>query len=205
MSIPKPSEQTTPLLIIITGPSGVGKDSIISRMRENGESYFFTVTATTRTQRPTELNGVDYIFVSEQDFQQMIESGELLEWAKVYGHFYGVPKTHIVNALDNGTDVVIKTDVQGASSIKKLVPEAISIFISTPSIEELEYRLSLRKTESSKALRLRLQTAVEEINIASTFDHIVINHRDKLEDTLKEIETVIKWEKRNHHRGKISL
>ena len=198
-------ERGGPLLIILSGPSGVGKDAVLSHMQDQGKPYHFTVTATTRPRRPAEVNGVHYRFVSEQAFRRMIADGELLEWAEVYGHLYGVPRSQVKRALSEGADVIIKTDVQGAATIRKLVPEAIFIFLAPPSVEELEHRLRLRMTESKEALRLRLQTAVAEMDEASKFDHVVTNYRDRLDDTVRDMEAIVDRERRLAPHRKMPL
>lgn len=198
-------ERAGPLLIILSGPSGVGKDAVLSHMQDQGKPYHFTVTATTRPRRPAEVNGVHYIFVSEKAFRQMIVDGELLEWAEVYGNLYGVPRSQVKRALSEGADVIIKTDVQGAATIRKLVPEAVFIFLAPPSVEELEHRLRLRMTESTEALRLRLQTAVAEMDEASKFDHVVTNYRDRLDDTVRDMEAIVDRERHVAPHRKIPL
>ena len=198
---PKPS----PLLLVLSGPSGVGKDAVLERMRQQGKPFHLTVTATTRRRRMTETDGVDYIFVSWESFQQMIKDGEFLEWAKVYGNLYGVPKAQVVCAFGEGRDVIIKTDVQGAATIKKLAPEGVFIFLTPPSIDELEYRLSLRMSESSEALQVRLRTAEAEMEEASKFDYVVTNHRDRLDETVAEFESIVAQERRKTPQRKVVL
>ena len=194
-----------PLLIVLSGPSGVGKDAVLSRMRELNKPYHFTVTATTRLQRPTERNGTDYIFVTKEVFRSMIERGELLEWAEVHGNRYGVPKGQVVDALRAGRDVIIKPDIQGAATIKKLAPDAVFIFLAPPDMDELARRLRQRMTESSEALRLRLETAEREMQQAPTFDYVVVNHQDRLDDTVAEIEAIVARERGRVPPRKVSL
>lgn len=164
-------------------------------MREQGKPYHFTVTATTRPRRPAERNGVDYRFVSREEFRRMIDEGALMEWAEVYGNLYGVPRSQVVEALGQGKDVLIKADVQGASTIKKVATDAVLIFLAPPSMEELASRLSLRMTESSEAFRLRLRTAQSEMAEASKFDYVVINRRDQIDKTVSEIEDIVDRER----------
>ena len=190
-SIPSPN----PLLIVLSGPSGVGKDALLKRMKELGKPFHYTVTATTRLPRANEEDGVDYIFVSDEQFKRMVEQGELLEWALVYGNSYGVPKAQVRRALSKGKDVIIKTDVQGAATIKSLAPEAIFIFLMPPSIEELERRLKERKTESGGPLGLRLRAAQEEMKQLPIFDYIVVNHNDLLDKAVATIESIVTAEK----------
>ena len=194
-----------PLLVVLTGPSGVGKDAVLSRMRELGKPYHFTVTATTRPQRRTERDGVDYIFVSKEVFHQMVERGELLEWAEVYGNLYGVPKAQVAEAFNRGDDVIIKADVQGAATIKKLAPDAVFIFLAPSDVDELARRLSERMTESSKALRIRLKTAENEMRAAHNFDHVVVNYQGQLDSTVQEIESILMQERSRTAPREVSL
>ena len=188
---PSPAEAHTPLLIVLSGPSGVGKDTVLARMRELGSPYHFTVTATTRPRREGERDGVDYIFISERRFVAMRDAGELLEWANVYGYFYGVPRSQVTGALREGKDVVMKIDVQGAATIRKSVPEALFIFLAPPSMDELARRLGERMTESPETLRRRLETARSEMGEAAHFDHVVPNHSGRVDDTVAEIERLV--------------
>ena len=193
-----------PLLIVLSGPSGVGKDAVLSRMRELSRPYHFTVTATTRPRRANERDGFHYIFLSKAAFQSMIDNGELLEWATVYGNYYGVPKEQVVKALDGGADVIIKADVQGAGSIKSIVPEAVCIFLSA-SPDELKTRLRERMTESEEAYRIRVETAERESRESCKFDYVVINHTGRLDETVSEIDRIIDDEKRKKPRRTIKL
>ena len=198
------SDMTGPLLIVLSGPSGVGKDAVLSRMRELSRPYHFTVTATTRPRRTGERDGFHYSFLSKEAFQSMIDNGELLEWAEVYGNYYGVPKEQVVQALDGGADVIIKADVQGAESIKSIAPEAVCIFLSA-SPEELKTRLMERMTESEEALRIRVETAERESRESCKFDYVVMNHTGRLDETVDEIERIIESEKRKRPRRSIEL
>ena len=174
MSSTSPCEATIPLLIVLSGPSGVGKDAVLARMRElmrgKDNPWHITVTATTRPQRPNEHDGADYIFVTEETFRHMIERGQLLEFAEVYGNLYGVPKDQVEKALETGRDVIIKADVQGAATIRKVAPEAVFVFLAPPNMENLASRLRQRMTESPEALSLRLKTAQNEMGKISNFD-----------------------------------
>ena len=188
------------MLIVLSGPSGVGKDAVLERMKEQGKPYYFTVTATTRPPRDSERDGVHYVFVSDETFREMIDGGELLEWAEVHGYLYGVPKSQVVKALGEGKDVIIKPDVQGAATIKELVPDALLVFLAPPTMEELERRLDLRKTEAPDALHVRIQNARAEMKEAGKFDHVVVNHRDRLDETVEEIEGLIASERTRSSR-----
>ena len=186
----------SPILIVLSGPSGVGKDAVLSRMKELDRPYHFTVTATTRGRRPNERDGVDYIFITRRDFDEMLREGELLEWAQVYGNMYGVPKAQVRDALSQGRDVIVKADVQGAATLKRLVSEGLFIFLAPPSIEELARRLSERLTESPEELRTRLRTAEHEMDEASKFDYVVVNRHGRLDEAVQEIEDIVDRERR---------
>ncbi|MBX3048223.1 MAG: guanylate kinase [Anaerolineales bacterium] len=186
-----------PLLIIISGPSGVGKDSVLQRMKDKGLPFHFVVTATTRPQRPEEQEGVDYIFVGREEFAHMIDQNELLEYALVYGDYKGIPKAQVRKALQSGKDVVMRVDVQGAATVRKISPEAILIFLTTASEEELVQRLENRNTESSEDLKLRIATARQEFKRIAEFDYIVVNRDNALDETVDVIKAIIDAE---HHR-----
>jgi guanylate kinase len=194
-----------PLLIVISGPSGTGKDAILSRMKKAGYPAEFITTVTTRSQRAREKNNVDYHFASTERFQEMIEHKELLEWAKVYGNWYGVPKQPIKQALDRGQDVILKVDIQGAATIKKILPQAVFIFLMPPSREELATRLKQRHTESLFDLELRLKTAEEEMQQLSLFDYVVVNKQDEISLAVSAIEAIITAEKHRVTPREISL
>jgi len=148
-----------PLLIVISGPSGVGKDSVVQRLKERQVPFHFVVTATNRPARPDEVDGVDYIFVSTGQFAQMIEDNELLEWAHVYGDYKGVPKQQVRNAFASGQDVVMRLDVQGAATIRQLAPESILVFLLADSEEDMVTRLRGRQTDTEDAIKMRIATA----------------------------------------------
>ena len=186
---------TRPLLIILSGPSGVGKDAVLARMKESGYPIKYIITLTTRPRRAKERNNIDYCFISDKKFKEMIEKNELLEWANVYGNWYGVPKEEVKNALDKGQDVMVKVDIQGVANIKKILPQAVSIFLMPPSIEELGLRLKQRRTESSFDLSLRLKTAEEEMKQLPEFDYVVINRWGEIDLAVADIEAIITAEK----------
>jgi guanylate kinase len=187
--------QTKPLLFILSGPSGVGKDAVLNRMKETSFPLKYVVTVTTRTRRDTEIDGADYTFVSRDDFLKMIESGELLEWANVYGNMYGVPKKTVESALNEGCDVMVKVDVQGAATIKEKIPESVSIFLDIPRNEDLSDRLRNRKTESPEALELRNSTATIEMLEKQKFDYTVINKHGDIDSAVSEIKKIMDAEK----------
>ena len=188
-------EGSRPLLIVLSGQSGVGKDTVISRMREMGRLFRYVVTATTRPRRAKEKDGEDYHFLSKGEFQQMIDESRLLEWANVYGNYYGVPKDEISKVLSKGMDVIVKVDVQGAATIKKILPQAVFIFLMPPSIEELERRLRQRCSESSADLELRLGKAREEVERLPLFDYVVISRQGKIDDVVSRIYSIVVAEK----------
>jgi len=190
-------EQRQPLLIVISGPSGVGKDSVLERMKERDLPFHFVVTATTRPKRPGEVDGVDYYFVTHDEFAEMIEQGELLEYAIVYNDYKGIPKGQVRQALASGRDVMMRIDVQGAETIRELCPDALLIFLSTRSEGELVSRLEARKTETPEGLKLRIATARQELKRVGMFDYYVINADHRLDETVDIILSIIRAE---HHR-----
>jgi guanylate kinase len=190
---------TQPLLIVISGPSGVGKDTVIQRMQERNLPFQFVVTATTRPPRPNEVHGKDYFFYSNDEFAEMIEKGELLEHAIVYNDYKGIPKAQVRDALSSGKDVIIRLDVQGAATIRNLCPDALMIFLSPQDEAEMVDRLHIRKTESPEELKLRIATARQEMNHLDSFDYVVINREFHLDETVDAIISIIVAE---HHRVK---
>jgi guanylate kinase len=191
---PPPDE---PLLIVISGPSGVGKDSVIKSMKERDLPFHFVVTATSRAPREHEEHGVDYFFISSEEFTQMIEDDELLEHALVYGDYKGIPKEQVRQALASGKDVVMRIDVQGAATIRNISPEALLIFLTTQNESEMIERLKLRKTESTDGLKNRIATAREELKRKNEFDYVVINRDSHLDEAVDTILAIIRAE---HHR-----
>lgn len=189
--------QASPLLIVLSGPSGAGKDAVLQRMKERGLPFHFVVTATTRPRRPHEVEGRDYLFVSPEAFALMIERGELLEHAHVYNDYKGIPREQVARALDSGRDVLLRIDVQGAATIRSLCPEALLIFLSSQGEEELAARLRSRHTESRDDLHLRLETARQELLQLDLFDYVVINADYRLDHAVDTILAVIEAE---HHR-----
>ena len=194
-----------PLLIVLSGPSGAGKDALLTRMKESGYPLEYITTVTTRAQRADERDNVDYHFVSTRKFQEMIKNNELLEWANVYGNWYGVPRQPVKEALDRGQDIIVKVDTQGAATIKKILPEAVFIFLIPPSMEELAMRLKQRHTESPFDSALRIKTAEEEIKQLPLFDYIVVNKRDEIDQAVSEIKAIITAEKCRVSPRKIAL
>ena len=196
---------TRPLLIVLSGPSGAGKDAVLGRMKELGYPLKFITTVTTRPQRANERDNIDYHFVSTERFQEMVSGNELLEWANVYGNWYGVPKQPVKQALDKGQDTIVKVDIQGAASIKKILPQAVFIFLTPPSMEEAIIRLKQRHTESAFDLALRIKTAEEEIKQQYLFDYVVMNKQDKIDLAVSDIKVIITAEKCRVNRREITL
>lgn len=184
-----------PLLVVISGPSGVGKDATIQRMKERGYPCHFVVTATTRSRRANEEDGVDYHFVSEAAFTAMIAQGELLEHALVYGQYKGIPKTGVRAALASGHDVVMRVDVQGAATVHQIVPQAVTIFLTAESEEALIERLRRRRTEDDAQLQRRIATARAELRRAVEFKYRVVNCECALDDTVDEVIAIMQAEK----------
>ncbi len=193
-----------PLLVIFTGPSGAGKDTLAAALSSRpGSNIGFAVTATTRPPRVGETDGRDYHFVSDAEFERMIRDGEMLEHAIVYGQHKGVPLSSVRRVLHEGKDVLLRTDVQGARFIKAQVPGAVTVFIAPPSREELERRLRERDSDTDDQVALRLKTASEEMNAAGEFDHTVVN--DDVERAAAEIEAIIDRERQRPGREPLSL
>ncbi len=184
------------LLIVLSGPSGTGKDAVLTRLKELKYPLEYITTVTTRPQRANEKDNVNYHFVSMERFQEMISGQELLEWANVYGNWYGVPREAVKQALGKGQDVIVKVDIQGAATIKKILPQAVFIFLVPPSSEELASRLKQRQTESAFNLALRLKTADEEMKQLSLFDYIVLNKTGEIDQAVSDIKAIITAEKR---------
>lgn len=177
----------------------------MQRMQERGLPFHFVVTATTREKRETETHGKDYFFVSKEEFAHMIDADELIEHAIVYGDYKGIPKQQVREALASDKDVVMRVDVQGAESVRKMAPEALLIFITTDSEEELVHRLETRKTETPDSLALRIATARKELKRLDAFDYVIINRDFHLDVTVDSIRSIIDAE---HHRvnpRKVSL
>jgi len=194
-----------PLLIVISGASGAGKDSVLQRMKDRGLPFHFVVTATTRKPRPGEKDGRDYFFVSHERFAAMIEKGELLEHAIVYSDYKGIPRQQVRQALDSGQDVVMRIDVQGAETIRALCQEALLIFLVPASEDEMVRRLKARKTETPQDLQLRIETARQELQRMHVFDYYVVNADAQLDAAVDLIEAIIEAEHHRIHPRRVSL
>jgi len=194
-----------PLLIVISGPSGVGKDTVIEWMNKRGLPFEFVVTATTRPPRQDEVHGVNYIFLTKDQFAEMIEKGELLEYAVVYEDFKGVPKEQVRKALASGRDVVMRLDVQGAATVKRLLPDAVLIFLSAASEEELYARLQARAADTDVQIQRRIETAREELQRLGEFDYVVVNAEGALEQAVDAILAIIQSEHCRVHPRMVQL
>lgn len=189
--------QSEQLLVVISGHSAAGKDTVIQRMKERDLQIHFVITATTRPARDDEQHGVDYFFVSHDEFARMIENDELIEYAIVYKDYKGVPREQVDSALASGKDVVMRVDVQGAASIRELYPKAILIFVTAQNEEELIRRLVDRKSESPEGLKLRIAMARNELKRIDDFNYLVVNQDSHLDETVDNIISIIDAE---HHR-----
>ena len=192
---PAPALKRKPLLFVLSGPSGAGKDAVLAKIKDSGNGIHHVVTVTTRPQRTGEIEDTDYHFVSIDKFQKMIENKELLEWAKVYDNYYGVPQGEVQQALGRGQDAIVKVDTQGAASIKSILPQSVLIFLIPPSGERLATHLRLRCTETDSDLALRLQAVEQEMKSLHLFDYVVMNYPDQIDLAVAQIEAIIIAEK----------
>ncbi len=184
-----------PLLVVLSGPSGVGKDAALDELKKLDRPWHFALTATTRPPRSGELDGVHYIFLETETFLKMKERDEFLECAEVYGNWYGVPRAQIRQALRECRDVILKIDVQGAATVRRLAPESVSIFMMPGSYDELTSRLTGRMSENSPEMDLRLNAAQGELAQVQQFDYRVVNRDNKLDQVIAEIDAIIAAEK----------
>lgn len=194
-----------PLLVVISGPSGVGKDAILKALQERSLSLHFVVTMTSRKPRRGEVDGQDYFFVSREQFEDLIRQDEFIEHAIVYDDYKGIPKMQIRKAFASQRDVILRVDVQGAMTLRRLCPEAVLIFLIPGNEKEWLDRLRDRKTETPESLNLRLNTAKQELEYLSEFDYVVVNAQDKLNLAVDTVVSIINAE---HHRvipRKVSL
>jgi guanylate kinase len=189
--------QSAPLLIVISGPSGIGKDTVVDGLKARDLPFHFVITATSREPREYEVDGRDYFFYSQNEFESMIEAGEFLEYAWVYSAYKGVPKSQVRKALASGEDVVMRLDVQGAATVRSLCPEAILIFLTANTKDEWLQRLKDRRSETEEEMALRIETARKEYDQLDLFDYIVVNPANALDEALDVIESIIATE---HHR-----
>jgi len=188
------------LLVVVSGPSGVGKDTIIEalRRRRRVPDYHYVVTCTTRAPRPGEMDGVSYHFLSRERFRALLEAGAFLESAEVHGSWYGTPRAEVRRALAGGHDVILKIDVQGAAAVKSRVPDALLVFVVPPSMEALFRRLRSRATETAEQLEVRQRNAAIELARAGDYDHVVVNDDGQVERTARRIDEIIRAERARH-------
>jgi guanylate kinase len=188
-------------LIVISGPSGAGKGTIVKALLDQYPSIHYSVSATTRAPREGEVNGINYWFVAREEFERMREQNELLEWAEVYGNFYGTPRLRVMEAIGLGHDIILEIDPQGAMKIKERFPSAVFVYIMPPSPRELSKRIRGRGTESQDAIRCRLNSVANELRYVHEYDYLVIN--DNLDEATTDVASIIraeKWRvKRNVH------
>jgi guanylate kinase len=196
------SDPPNPMLVIISGPSGVGKDTIIEALQRRGHlpAYHYVVTCTTRPRRANEIDGVSYKFVSVSAFLAMRDAGELLEANEVHGNWYGTPRAGVRDALARGQHAILKIDVQGAEVVKRLVPAALLIFVLPPSLETLVEHLKARRTESAEQLEIRQRNAALELARKDDYDYVVVNQENRVDATAENIEQIISQEERRGPR-----
>ncbi len=195
VTLPIQLPERPPLLIVVSGPSGVGKDAALKRMRELNYPFYFLVTNTTRPKRAEEIDGIDYHFITKEQFAAREQHGDFLERAVVYGYDYGNSRSEVRAALARGQDVIMRIDVQGAASIKRIMPEAVFIMLLPPSSEALEARLRKRRSEPEEYLQIRLHAARLEMNEVEKFDYVIVNEDDALDETAQLIHDIIEVEK----------
>ncbi|GLI50320.1 guanylate kinase [Tepidanaerobacter syntrophicus] len=188
------------LLIVVSGPSGVGKGTLCNALVKNIDNLFISISATTRPPRTGEVNGVNYIFMNQENFEEKIEEGQFLEWAKVYNNYYGTPKEFVVEKLKEGKDVILEIDIQGAAQVKKNCPNGVFVFIAPPSLEELRKRIINRGTDNEESINLRLKSAKEEMRASFDYDYVIIN--DDLDKAVLKLQSVILAERCKVSRNK---
>ena len=198
-------EDNRNLVIVISGPSGVGKDATIARIKQSGLKFHHVTTATTRNKRPGETDGVDYFFISGDEFRDRINKDEFLEYAEVYGNYYGVLKSEVRQGLISNLDVLIKVDVQGAVTLKKKIPDAVFIFLLPPSAEDLHQRIRSRKSDTDEAVGLRMGMLTEELKSLALFDYAVVNHNNDLDETVTTMKAIISAEKNRVKKRSVTV
>jgi guanylate kinase len=184
---------TRGLLIVVSGPSGVGKDALVTRLLQRDSRLRYSVSYTTRPRRDYEVNGQHYYFVREPQFEELVRAGELLEHARYNGYLYGTSRERVEEAQREGIDIILKIDVQGAEQVRRQRPDGVFIFITPPSLKELEERRQKRHSESEETMQERQQTAIEELEAAERYDYVVVN--DDLERAVKEVQSIIRKER----------
>lgn len=180
-------------LLVLSGPSGVGKGTVLGELMKRRTDMCFSVSATTRAPRAGEIDGVSYFFVSKERFEEMIQNDELLEYAQFVSNSYGTPRAYVEQQLERGMNVILDIEVQGARNIVNMIPDAVSVYVIPPSYEELERRLRSRATETEEQIQGRLQTAIEEAKQADFYRYIIVN--DNLENAVNELDAIMTAEK----------
>lgn len=188
------------MLLVLSGPSGTGKGTLCNLLLNRVENLFLSVSATTRPPRNGEVDGVDYLFLDKGDFESRIAKGEFLEWAKVYNNYYGTPKEIAKKMMNEGKDVILEIDVQGAAQVKKNCPEGVFVFILPPSFEELKKRITKRGTETKESMALRLKSAQEEMSASHSYDYVVIN--DDINQAALKLHSIVLAERCKVFRNK---
>lgn len=181
------------LLIIVTGPSAVGKGAICRALLRRDAGVRFSVSMTTRPPRPGERDGVEYFFVSREEFERRVQAGDLLEWAEVYGNYYGTPRRPVEEAIASGQDIILDIDIAGATAVRRRYPDALSVFVLPPSMRELEVRMRRRASETEEAIRRRLAEAPRWIAQGLEYDYVLVN--DDLEQAVSQLRAIIVAEK----------
>jgi guanylate kinase len=201
------TDDPRPMLVVISGPSGVGKDTIIEALhrRRHRPPYHYVVTCTTRARRPGEIDGVSYKFLTVEQFLGLRDGGELLEANQVHGHWYGTPRLGLREALARGQHAILKIDVQGARVVKGCVPDALLVFVVPPSMETLVQHLKARRTESTDELELRQRNAAVELARTGDYDYVVVNEEGDVDRTAKRIDEIISHEERRGSRGPVTV
>ena len=187
------------LLVVVSGFSGAGKGSIMKRILQKYDNYALSISATTRDPRPGEMDGQDYFYKTQKQFEKMIDKDELIEYASYQGNYYGTPKAYVEKQLNSGRDVILEIEVQGATKVKELLPDTVLIFVTPPSAAELRDRLTKRATESADQIRGRLRRAVVEAEYMPTYDYILVN--DDLEAAVTELDEIVRAEHKKSERN----
>ncbi|HOQ36179.1 MAG TPA: guanylate kinase [Acetivibrio sp.] len=188
------------LLVVVSGPSGAGKGTVLKRLKDSDDSIRFSISATTRTIRQGEKEGLNYFFKTRDEFKSMIEAGQLLEWVEYCGNYYGTPKEYIETTVKEGYDCLLEIEVEGAANVKKAYPDCVLIFILPPSFEELKRRIEKRATEEPEIVAKRLERAREEMAYIENYDYVIVN--DKIEDAVENLRSILKAEKLKLNRNR---
>lgn len=191
------------LLLVLSGPSGVGKGTLRKIILDEFKDMTYCVSATTRPKRPGEREGIDYIFLTPEEFQRKIGDGEFVEWANVYGNYYGTPREPMISLLRSGIDVIVEKDVQGANALMKLFPEGVYVFVAPPNLEELRSRITGRGTDQPGDIETRLDTARHELRQMARYDYLVVN--DDLDEAARKLEAIIVAERCKPDRVQVDL